>query len=160
MIEAYWEHRQPRGGRPVFEECAARGASEFVRSPAPDVLVVATAQPFGGVRLWALCPRCRKRRAWLLETTKGSFVCRVCARVPYLSQRLSPLTRQHFKAHKRLTALGGVDSKRVCRKPPWMRWSTYAKRIEQLHELDTQAGLPDDRRAKPDPRLARRTRAS
>ena len=47
---------------------------------------------YGGKRQWFLCPGCTRRVA-VLCGVGGSFLCRHCHRLPYLSQNLTRLRR-------------------------------------------------------------------
>jgi ribosomal protein S27E len=156
MIVPYWESRDHPSFKLALEERSRRYVEDFAQSPMLGVEVVRVKQPFGGHRLWVVCPDCRKRRIALVEMEKNRFSCRVCGNVPHLSTRLSPLARQHYKAYKILFCrLGGIDAKRVCRKPRYMRWPTYARLYREMAVLNEFSGVYEVWCAKPDPRLAR-----
>jgi hypothetical protein len=66
-----------------------------------------TAPPLSGHRWWFLCAGCSQRRSKLhLPPDSNSFACRVCHRLLYLSQQLSPYWRAERRANRLARQLG------------------------------------------------------
>jgi hypothetical protein len=78
---------------------------------------------FGGFYHFFHCPQCgrRMRKLYCIE---GRYLCRKCANLGYLSQRLRPSERHHYMKDKVVTTLqnhaGTLD-----RKPPWIHKPTF-----------------------------------
>lgn len=94
---------------------------------------------YGGSRPWFLCPQCARRVA-VLALLGRWFACRHCARLPYASQRETPLDRG-YRAVRRLRHKIGVSSslmEDVGRKPKrmhWRAWKRFRKQEAQAQQL-------------------------
>ena len=89
-------------------------------------------QPFGGTRLFMICPRCHKR---CLVLYGGSyFRCRKCSNLAYASQNEAISSYNSNKARQirqRLGCNGGIDDP-FPPKPKGMHWATY-ERLENQY---------------------------
>ncbi|WP_437721664.1 hypothetical protein [Sorangium sp. So ce861] len=102
----------------------------------------------GGLRLWARCPGCSARAAVLYLAAPG-LRCRRCAGLVYPATRQRPEERVLEQALARRTkaraALGaGPDPREpIPRRPPGVRFSNWARRLDELHEAQAavQAAL-------------------
>ncbi|WP_437775963.1 hypothetical protein [Sorangium sp. So ce1097] len=100
------------------------------------------------LRLWARCPGCSARAAVLYLAAPG-LRCRRCAGLVYPATRQRPEERVLEQALARRTkaraALGaGPDPREpIPRRPPGVRSSTWARRLDELHEAQAavQAAL-------------------
>jgi hypothetical protein len=85
---------------------------------------------YGSRRPWFLCPGCGRRVAVLCLGEQG-FRCRHCARLPYGSQRETPLDRRYRKVRKIRQRLGASanlrEPIRLCDKPKGMHWRTWER---------------------------------
>ncbi|WP_437808603.1 hypothetical protein [Sorangium sp. So ce1078] len=112
------------------------------------VQLEATRVASGGLRLWARCPGCSVRAAVLYLAAPG-LRCRCCAGLVYPATRQRPEERVLEQALARRTraraALGaGPDPRELIpRRPPGVRFSTWVRRLDELHEADAtvQAAL-------------------
>lgn len=93
--------------------------------------VVRTACGYGGNRKWFECPVCQ-RRCELLYLRAYRFACRKCQRVAYTSQSGGPMDRLMHKSHK---LKARIDEG----KPKGMRWRTYERIWDQVHEIEKLA---------------------
>ncbi len=92
------------------------------------VALVSTPPHLGGLRWWALCPSCGRRRAILYCCGIG-FACRGCLGLAYESTREAAFARACRRADKvreRYGAPRGIANPWVV-KPHRMRWSTFAR---------------------------------
>ncbi|WP_156373672.1 hypothetical protein [Rhizobium sp. Leaf386] len=115
---------RPAGGewQPVNEQIA------FARSD----------QPFGGSRLYLVCPRCRRR--CVVMYGGSHFRCRRCLNLAYSSQSEDASGRAMSKAQnirKRLGDCGGFDDP-FPDKPKGMHWETY-------HRLKRECAILEER---------------
>jgi hypothetical protein len=92
------------------------------------IRLTSTPCPYGGRRLWFLCPTmaCRRRVA-KLYLRDGSFRCRGCHRLAYASQREARCYQAMNRAHKIQQRLGGPPgfAYPFPPKPKGMHWRTY-----------------------------------
>jgi hypothetical protein len=89
-----------------------------------DILGLERTTPaFGGHRWWFLCPGCAQRRSKLhLPPDANSFACRVCHRLLYLSQQLSPYWRADRRANRLAEQLGvALEDAADGVRPTWAR---------------------------------------
>lgn len=104
------------------------------------VRIVADKPHFGGTRLWFVCPRCGRRcRVMYRETDTNAraFTCLRCARLVYLSQRLSAADRVELKTGKLLTRLVEAEP-RVYVKPRGMHQRTFERIVRQASALQAR----------------------
>ncbi|WP_129578503.1 MULTISPECIES: hypothetical protein [Sorangium] len=102
----------------------------------------------GHLRVWVRCPGCSARAAVLYIDAPG-LRCRRCAGLVYRSPRHRPEERVLEQALARRTraraALGaGPDPREpIPQRPPGVRFSTWVRRLDKLHEADAavQAAL-------------------
>ncbi len=92
---------------------------------------------FGGKRQWFLCPGCTRRVA-VLCGVGGSFFCRHCHQLRYLSQSQSRLRRligrkQHIANH----IFEGGDTRRRFKRKGLHR-KTLARGLERFFEIEQQ----------------------
>ena len=92
-----------------------------------------TACGYGGSRNWFRCPVC-SRRCELLYLRAYRFACRKCQRVAYTSQSSEPMARLIHKSHK-------LQAKVAEGRPKGMRWRTFYRIWEQVHEIEEVAEL-------------------
>lgn len=90
-----------------------------------------TEQPFGGRRMWIVCPSCSNRCRVLYGATY--FRCRTCYRATYPSQYETIRVAGLSVAERVRDRLGGEPGllNLFPRKPKGMHWQTY-RRLEQL----------------------------
>lgn len=96
--------------------------------------VTTTRCPFGGMRLWWLCPACGRRCAILYPT-----LCRTCAGGRYETELLSPenrLMRKAFRLRERLGQRGGGLFGSFPDKPKGMHWATYNRLVAQGEAME------------------------
>lgn len=103
------------------------------------IRLVATPQPFGGVRWWFKCPMTGRRVSKLhMPAGRLTFASRQAYRLGYASQRQSPRDRaisQAFKLRRRLGDYrGGVGD--CVPKPKWMRRATYERELDRVWAAD------------------------
>lgn len=92
---------------------------------------------YGGKRQWFLCPGCTRRVA-VLCGVGGSFLCRHCHRLPYLSQnegRLRRLIRRRQLIETRIFKDG--DGRRR-RKRKGLHGKTFVRGLERYFEIEQQ----------------------
>lgn len=92
---------------------------------------------YGGKRRWFLCPSCSRRVA-VLCGVGGSFLCRHCHHLPYLSQsqsRLRRLIRRRQGIEKRIFER---SDGRHRRKRKGLHRQTFARGLERYCEIDRQ----------------------
>jgi hypothetical protein len=106
------------------------------------VTLEATQQPFGGVRWHLRCTGCsRKRRALYVPPGAVILRCRVCAKLTYRSQRLSPFDRLTWRAQSLVHQLGTSDLSEVFwsgtppHRPKRMHERPYLRRADKLSEV-------------------------
>ncbi|WP_438014915.1 hypothetical protein WMF18_29015 [Sorangium sp. So ce315] len=100
------------------------------------------------LRLWARCPGCSTRAAVLYLAAPG-LRCRRCAGLVYPATRQRPeervLEQALARRAKARAALGAGPNPRepIPRRPPGVRLSTWARRLDELHEAQAavQAAL-------------------
>lgn len=87
------------------------------------------AMHLGGGRLWAVCPSCVRRCAWLYIGTGGAWACRSCSGLVYASTRERGLSRAVSRASKVRARLGGLSGIvwPFPARPRGMRRRTYAR---------------------------------
>jgi hypothetical protein len=96
---------------------------------------VSTAQPFGGVRWWFLCPVTGRRVAKLWLPKGGNrFASREAWGLGYAVQRMGELGRIDRRADRIYRSLSGPTQWRdgIPPKPRYMRWPTYSRRALAL----------------------------
>lgn len=101
-----------------------------------------TAQPFGGVRSWWLCPKCG-RRVRILYGGGALFVCRLCSGAYYETQQSKSWTVQVDNKidwiRRKLKAKGGsVADSMPPLKPKGMHWKTYSRLALRYVELQRE----------------------
>jgi hypothetical protein len=88
---------------------------------------------YGGERKWFLCPQCC-RRALILCLVGDHFLCRLCAKSPYGSQRETVMDRKARKARKIRKQLGvEMDLERPIfdfDRPKGMHQRTFKRLVE------------------------------
>lgn len=84
----------------------------------------------GGSRRWFACPRCRRRCA-VIYMRGGTFACRTCLRLGYVSESLDAVNRLWRKQSK-LEARLGPDGER----PKRMRERTYERIVERIEAVE------------------------
>lgn len=96
-----------------------------------------TEQPFGGKRVWFLCPHCHSRRGILYGRVR--YLCRKCHGLTYDSQYDPYPQLPWTRCHRVRERLGGDDalSSPFPRKPKGMHHKTY----ERLRDEDLQASM-------------------
>jgi len=94
-----------------------------------QVLLVRTAQPLGGERLWFACPGCGRRCAVLYGGCR--FRCRLCVDAPYGSQREAPHERLLRRVQGLRARLGGDEYASLAMpfppRPKRMRRASYRR---------------------------------
>jgi hypothetical protein len=104
------------------------------------VRLVADKPHFGGIRLWFVCPRCDGRCRVMYrekDTNARAFTCLRCARLVYLSQRLSAADRVELKTGKLLSRL--VEAKPwVYVKPRGMHHRTFERIVREATALQSK----------------------
>lgn len=98
---------------------------------------------FGGHRVWLVCPKCGKRRG-MLYATKGALICRVCAGLGHLSQRLDKYWRARTRIRELRDRLGwptADDAFAVGPKPLRMRQTTFLRLVTRHNALVRRARL-------------------
>lgn len=103
------------------------------------IALVTIEQPFGGRRWFAVCPftgaRCSKL---IMPNGATKFAARKAwRRIAYRVQREAPYDRalrRAFKLRRRLGDDGGIGD--PIRKPRWMRWRTFDRRLAELHRIE------------------------
>lgn len=102
------------------------------------VRITTTPQPFGGERLWFLCPACDARKAKLyLQPGHGEpLACRTCHNLTYTSQSLGVADRWRYRA-KRLfqRASCSIDDDFYYR-PKGMHWTTFHRLIDAAEDYE------------------------
>lgn len=101
------------------------------------VRLVADKPHFGGTRLWFVCRKCDGRCRVMYrerDTNARAFTCLRCARLVYLSQRLSAADRVELKTGKLLTRLVEAEP-RVYVKPTGMHQRTFERIVRQATAL-------------------------
>ena len=95
---------------------------------------------FGGERWWALCPACGRRVAIVYRYASG-FACRCCLSLAYTSQREDVFRRACRRVQKVRDRYGQDLSLTVPwrRKPPRMRWTTFARLVARDDSLSLAA---------------------
>ena len=107
--------------------------------PAYRIALVATAQPFGGLRWWARCDGCNGRCAVLLLTRPG-WRCRRCVGACYPVTREGPRDRALRRARRVRERLGmGPNLCVPPMKPPGMHWRTFQRLAAKAN--DTEAPI-------------------
>lgn len=95
-----------------------------------------------GTRWWLRCPRCGHRRSVLyLPTPRDHWQCRVCARLGYLTQRLTPSDRHTHRVESFVRRRLGAGWTPHCAHPPrpkGMHRGTYRRRVEALMRMECQ----------------------
>lgn len=102
------------------------------------VEMAATPMRFGGVRWWWRCPFYGELTPYLyLPLGAVQFRSRRAYRLPYTSQRSSPMERARRKLRRECVKLGGTTdlTAPLPDKPKWMRWATYDRKIAELEPL-------------------------
>jgi hypothetical protein len=129
-FEVFATVRPELGGRIVElshrERCGAEAMIIY------SVRAVATAQPFGGVRWWFICPATNRCVTKLWLPLGGSrFASRQAYRLGYGVQRESRLDRRAARIYR---TLAGPTQWRdgIPPKPRYMRWPTYSRRALAL----------------------------
>ncbi len=108
------------------------------------VFLTYTLPPFGGRRWWFLCPETNRRVGTLYLPNGGRhFLSRHAYGLHYGCERETDADRMARKARKLHRAIGG-DGQAIgqgCEpeKPKWMRWRTYARRLEEWRAADQRA---------------------
>jgi len=94
-----------------------------------------------GARYWLRCPACGARRAALyLVAAVGAWHRRGCARLGYVSQRLSQTERARYRRRQLAARLGaagaGLDG--FPTKPPAMHRRTYRRCLAAIADADAR----------------------
>lgn len=93
------------------------------------VVIDRTVCGYGGTRPWFSCPSCGRRAAVLY--LRGSFRCRSCAQVAYLSQSEDVIARS-WRRQRRADAKLGED----CTKPKGMHCATFDRLRATIEECE------------------------
>lgn len=106
------------------------------------IRLVPTPQPLGGRRWWFICPVTGTRCAKLyMPPGSTKFAARrAYRRLAYRSQRATPFDRACERAwdlRHRLGAEGGIGD--WIRKPKWMRWRTFERKLAHVLEAEDRA---------------------
>jgi len=92
---------------------------------------------YGGRRKWFLCPGCTRRVAVLCDVG-GSFLCRHCHDLRYLSQNQSRLRRLiSRRQHIAKRIFEGGDTQRQFKRKG-MHYHTFAQGLERYFEIGQQ----------------------
>jgi hypothetical protein len=93
-----------------------------------------TACNYGGTRTWFLCPAegCGRRCAVLYCRERG-FACRRCNGLVYQTQREHRSGRGFLKYERIRRRLGSAFAE-ARRKPKWMHWRTFQRRMTEADE--------------------------
>lgn len=115
------------------------GTTEAKDYPVP---ITWTPCHLGGERPWFLCPCCGRRVAKLYSSTL--FACRHCLRLNYASQQAKKRDRASDRSWDLRRALGCDEGflflpAEFIPKPKGMHWRTFARKVEQLKEVDARA---------------------
>lgn len=111
------------------------------RRPVEQYIHLITTRPhFGGIRYWMICPVTRKRCAKLYSYPGHNyFTSREALGLAYRSQREDRMDRALRRGQKVLVDLGGtgdMDEAHYLRKPKWMRWPTFERKIAKVQAAD------------------------
>ena len=123
-------------GRDMFAGDAVALKTQTGRQPVG--LVREARKPFGGRRVFFLCPRC-ECRACILYLRRGTWACRRCHGLAHWVEALS-LRQRRVRRLVRLRerigqAPGGAVLGPLPPKPKRMRWRTYERIASELVEL-------------------------
>lgn len=115
-----------------------KGGWPLIRLPnGRFVEVTSTKCHYGGMRLWFVCPGCRRRCAILYP-----LYCRKCCHGRYRSELSSPLDRLLQKACRLCERLGEMEWRGLGHplppRPRGMHQTTYEGIVEQLGEIEDQ----------------------
>ena len=114
-----------------------RGASHSIEQ---EIRLTTTRPRFGGVRWWFVCPHSGTRVGRLhLPPSASQFAARRVHGLKYACQFENASSRATRRAWKLIAKLGGDTDGRslplLPMKPKRMRWSTYAKTVDQLRHF-------------------------
>lgn len=105
--------------------------------------LLATPQPFGGVRWWFRCPVTGGKATKLILPRGGArLASREAWNLGYQTQRAGRLELVSRRAARVYRAIGGTGNWRdgPPDKPRWMRWETYSKGVLALRALKAEHG--------------------
>jgi hypothetical protein len=132
--------QEARGSPPAEARTGARCADA-----GEATYTFTTSRPnFGGVRWWLVC-QCGRRVATMYRAEEhGGHICRTCAGLSYLSQRLKAPERLLHRAEKLRVRLGEaglwpVPRAAGSRRPKWMRRATFARLRAEIERLEGDA---------------------
>jgi hypothetical protein len=106
----------------------------------PQIISVQWRQMTFGMKPFFICPRCKKRRAFLYFDGLFAY-CRTCADLWYLCQRKHRRTRLLSRSHKLRVSLGDEIGKPGDQFParPHQQWKTrYRRTIAKLRTIEQQ----------------------
>jgi hypothetical protein len=112
-----------------------------VRTEGQTIRLVTTAPPYGGRRWWFECPSIGQRVMKLyLPCGAQGFASRQAHHLGYAVQRESAPDRSRRRARKARARISeGLNLiEELPRKPKWMRWATYWRRVGACHQADAQ----------------------
>jgi hypothetical protein len=120
----------PRAGRQVMPEHWIDVDSCFIE-------LGLQRQPFGGYRLWFICPGYCGRRCSVLyrphDTTARAFACRACCNVRYKSQRLGKSYRLESRAESIFARLIRAEGELL--RPKGMHLRTFDRLSRSAEDL-------------------------
>lgn len=138
-IAVRYDDRRP--GEVVLDYRMREGEGESWSPVREAVPLDRTPCPYGGERVWFLCPGCLARRA-VLYGVGGRFRCRACHDLAYSSTREGVAERHRRRAdelRRRLDCEPGPFS--FPWKPPRMRWRTYERIAAEIDAREYAATL-------------------
>jgi hypothetical protein len=119
-----------------------------LRQEQPLCLACVPQRPFGGVRYWLVCPGCGMLRRALFLRGSASFRCRVCERIAYPSERMSPRKRvihKKVKTGRRILYYWDIPNRPPPR-PKGMHARTYQRLVTHWRALDRAAPVTGRKR--------------
>jgi hypothetical protein len=127
---AYIVDTQAQSGRLIIESITRFTPwDEEKTEPGNRLQLLATRQPFGGLRWWFICPFSGRRvsKVYLPLVGPAAFASRHAYRLGYACQRESRRDRALRQARRARQKIGGGNnlSEPLPGKPKWMRWDTY-----------------------------------
>ena len=114
--------------------------TDRTRPRALSISLLRTPCHYGGTRRWFACPSCSLRCA-KLYFCNGSFRCRKCHGLGYMSQLEARVERPRLIAQRIRRSLGGSSNLALPfpAKPPRMHWQTYYAIREKGERFEARA---------------------
>ena len=135
-----WVGTRTRYGVPGLSGEVQR--AQWLSQDSMFIALAGTRPNYGGVRLWFVCPRsdCSRRCSVLYReqhTNARAFTCFRCARLVYVTQRLSPIDRAEDRSAKLAQRFEvSPDARNAFLKPKWMRWRTFDRIAGEIEAID------------------------